>query len=330
MSKLFATLLILFLAPAAMANNKFYVECNGCSEGKMKVKAVSVRLIGSSGESHVFNEKDKIYRKYRIYKETVTGPGNEPRETSVKTTAIQTSPNLAIKDAFEEYVDAKRIIDRNVEGMSLTLYANDVVQMNTPLRSAYKATSDERCTSREVASDEKTAHDYIKSRSNREDLFDAVNQEFDSSGVGNMTEFFARHKKLFDTIAAAGISIGSNIGHTLSVIGANSNEIEILTPDNGRMFVALDFRRELATIQYASDGNCNEIPLNESAPMVGEYRFDSITGMNNMEELLGSLGASFKGTYLSGGFRCGQYVLTCSITNGTRTCTRSCGYWKND
>lgn len=333
----FVFLFLIFLySPLTYSMTKLYFECDKCSVSQMQVKATSKWIIGDQAEAHVFNETDKLYKKYWVYKEVVTNESLiEEGEAFTKISASPRQPNETIKQAFESYIDSKRALVENIKDISVKLVSNDSVVLQQYASRNYTETTTQKnsdssileCKSREVSGSERTAHDYIMSHYARTDLFNSITEEFNASGVGNMPEFIAKHDKLFNALEATGIPIVSQAGHTLSVIGRGSNAIEVLTADNGRMYVELNFKRKTAKIDEAFDGDCNQIPTAPTDNIVGEFRFSTVSGATRMENLIMGYGASITGSH--NWLSCELTGTSCWIhSNGQKSCSRKCLKWK--
>jgi hypothetical protein len=323
-----------FTSSQALASSGKMFDCNGCSSAQMKAKATQMWTSGNSADAHVFNETDGIYKKYWIYKETVA----QGEEAWTQISASDRAPDPSINAAFQDMVIAKAQLKSSLDGQ-IFVYSNGGVQSDSEvnfhlthalgttnrLNVAFKlsgSSTPEICNgAQETAPTEKTAHDFLTDSTLRAQLFNDIRNEHDLQSVGNVTEFFVKNKTLFDAIAASGVPVYAQLGSTLGVIGADAGQLKIATVDGGFMLAEMDFRKETMVITFAKDGNCNEIPMNESEVKVVDFNFSSLTGGVRMENYISRFGVNIPPSNLG---VCPFWRLACSSTPGLTTCTKYC------
>lgn len=339
--------------PEALSNSQIqqlYFECDGCTADEMRQEAASTWIAGRRAEAHVFNESNRQYMKFRVYKR-IMGTGHE---TWTNITASPSTPNQSVMSSFLDLIDKKRALELAIKNkyVEITEDGEAVVHDVSELGSDSSGSSPkqnvinleealahsvrtgdpllpDRCSSpRPVSNHDYTAVKWLGMQNGKAALFDVITHGFELTSVGNMPEFFAANKKFFDALEATGARVAAQTGALLSVIGKDSNEIQVKTPDNGEMFVTLNFRGQgYAEITFAVDGNCNEIPLTEE-DLYGEYIFTADNNPIYLENYISArFGTSFIGNFgsTSGGI-CGVKSINCSYTEGGDLlgCTRRC------
>lgn len=340
------TLVIISFTTQAQATQQYYFECNGCSDSQMKMKAASKWIAGWRADAHVFNEEDKIYKKYRVYKQ-VMGEGEE-QWTNI--TASQAAPDQQLLTAFENLVDSKRIALEAIKDIIVVINPdgtfdvqnkdnyrqekiNDEIQLAQVVGSRENESQDDftaGCTAPRIPSSADislTPIHYLSNASGKSELFNDINENFNQRSLGNWPKFFDDNKVFAEALAASDIPVAAQAGQILRVFGKSLNNILVGTPDGGRMSVSLNFANSTGTITQAFDGNCNEIPLTAPETLT-IFRFGENNSVGQLEGWLGGMGINIHGSYGAGGLVCRVRALTCStLTNGSRQCTRSCALY---
>lgn len=336
------TLAIIGFCKSAEATQQYYFECNGCTSSQMQLKAASKWIAGWHADAHVFNEEDKIYKKYRVYKQAM-GQGEE---TWTNITVSQAASNQQILTAFENLVDSKRIALEAVKDVIVIINSDGTFDVRN-IDSYYQERIDnETQAAQVVGSREHESKDdftegctaplipsiaditltpiyYLTNASGKSELFNDINANFNARSIGNWPKFFDDNKLFAEALAASHIPVAAQAGQLLRVFGKSTTNILVGSPDGGRMSVSLDFLSKTGKITQAFDGNCNEIPL--SAPeTLTIFRFSENNSVGQLEGWLGGMGIPISGSY-GGELVCRTRALTCStLTSGSVQCTRSC------
>jgi hypothetical protein len=338
------TLGIISFTKSAQAMQQYYFECNGCTNSQMQLKAAGKWIAGWRADAHVFNEEEKVYKKYRVYKQ-IMGQGEE---TWTNISASMTTPNQQILTAFENLVDSKRIALEAVKDVILIINSDgtfDVRNKNNYIqekkynetqaaqvvRSKAKEGEDDfppGCTAPAIPSTADTSLlpiYYLTSAFGKAELFNDINNNFNQRSIGNWPKFFHDNKLFAEALAASDIPVAAQAGQLLRVFGKSADNIQVGTPDGGTMSVSLNFSNEKAVITEAFDGNCNEIPLSTPETLI-IFKFSQNNSVGQLEGWLGGMGISINGSYR--GLVCRVRALTCStLPSGSIKCTRSCAVY---
>ncbi|MGB3727149.1 MAG: hypothetical protein WA981_15475 [Glaciecola sp.] len=339
---LFAACLVIGFAKQAESTQQFYFECNDCTDVQMQSKATSTWFGGYRADAHVFNEKDKIYKKYRLIKQTM-GQGEEIWTNVV---ALPRTPNQHVLTAFNNLVDSKRVVaqaasqiivvirpDGNYDIEDRDVYYSEKksrgkqTQSVSPTQDVGGALPDS-CIAPAYAGSNLTAISFLESATGRAKLFEEINKTFEARSIGNWPKLLDDSKEFAEALEVLQIPVVSQAGSLLRIFAkTTSSGLVVATPDGGRMKVSLDFASETATIELALDGNCNEIPL--SVPETHKiYEFTLNNNVNRLENWLQNMGMRISGSYGTRGLICKVRTLSCSTPyNGQRTCTRECAQW---
>ncbi|WP_283710678.1 hypothetical protein [Pseudoalteromonas prydzensis] len=304
------------------------LSCNGCTATRMKLTAEHIPLYGfDKKELHIFDETNLVYRKYDIYKPEWNG-SEPPKKIS---NAYEVPIDLDVNAAFIELATVRANALNSLYNKTYTVdslgdisdweaYRQLSVVNLKIYQPSTQSTSSNNCTATPVSDSAKTAHDYINNSSNRRELFNKLQTNIVTSDpAGFIALFIVKHTAFINVMEQSSIGIVSTVGSTLGVL--NPNNFSLATVDGGRMKGYMDFDNDTFRITSAYDGDCNDIPL-EQTEAVGRYRFSYRGGAERMGNLFDSWGG--KNNY-DWSPSCGAYQSVCTGISGTElTCYTIC------
>ncbi len=303
---------ILFLAPSVYATDVSVISCNGCTDYGMKMKAESGWFRNQTSYAHVFDETNLVYKKYRLNKVFI-----EDLVSSVE--AIELTPDTSIKQSFIELAEAKK---NAVQYLRSKVFNEDDLSLSNDQNRSYTTTNSSTtdCKAKNVSSNSKTAHSYIKSSALRRDLFNRfVTNVTTSYPYGEIGIYALKSTQFIGVMTNSSNGIVSMIGSVLNIL--NPNDLGFNTVDGGRMSGYLDFKNNTFMMTSAYDGDCNDLPLNDKG-INGDYTFTTDKSAELMADLLKMHGGSFNFRPIN---LCIKYAATCTGIHGQKfACTSTC------
>lgn len=297
----------------------------------MKEKAGAILISNTDAELHMFNVKDKLYRKYGL---TRMSEGKS-EEIAIRGVLIEIPPYVEVEESFYKVLEAQNNMNDFLAAHDFTIDLQGQITLTKEER--YEHTFEKlyghersdnhvrpdvkgkRCIASLLSPQNRTPFEYIMSPVNRANLFNAIMSNQNSEWTRNKMYFFETKNKYFELLSE--LAYGdeaqgfSEIASAISADGPESNAERINMPDGGFMLGKLDFTNKTVHINFAKDGDCNEIPLKKADVKVtsSEFDFNSLSGHNNFKKHLVKLGFTVAHELLDNERMCVKTRIVCYV-----------------
>jgi hypothetical protein len=322
----FLLAILLFSFPSLSNAKTFVYSCDGCSSVRMKDKAQMAGAV-RSGYAHVFNETDRIYKKYRLRIVHI-------EDFIPDVVASEMGSDMNILNAFNSLIDAKNRDLQILESIDFSLVGNNLEPLEqnrsfSNLAEKKRATrqqksdsnTDELCVSKPTLPNDKLAHDYIKSSTLRRTLFYKINQQINSMDpTGGSITTVMEHQNFITVVQDSSNGVVSTIGDVLGYL--ELRKMTLHTVDGGFIKGRLNYSTNSFDIHVATDGDCNDLPL-VGDDLLGEYDFTQADLAARFDNLTAHFGAVTTITYNPP--RRITYRTACTGISGQKfVCSRFC------
>jgi hypothetical protein len=283
---------------------------------KQKAQSIFIKPFDIS-YANIFDESDKEYKRYKLFTQYI--------DDGIQVTmTTETSKFSDVQTAFNEYVNAMNTASSSILTIdSLEIENNGRLSFQSGKYSkgiiAMGAGSEE-CKATPVSPGSLTAHDYVSSSRNRGILFNKVKTSLNSKAGGAIATASLKYGTLISKLKDRGNHLVSVAGSVLGVL--DITQIKLNTADGGFLKGYMNFKSESFDIAVATDGDCNDIPINANN-LESSYTTTTNSGADKMIELLLGYGGRLSLPV------CQKETKVCTSVNGqTLGCSLVCFQWR--